>query len=484
MKARASSRPRGGILIFVLMLSAVCVLGLTGWITTISAKSKYVDALELAAQRRIAEQNGRRLAAKYASVAVMDLTTTTAFSAGVGGYIDGVANWGGISVQPWAGNTLNSTAPAAGVNRLSLGDRGAYGFSNTPPAPELALAVTGPDLTVPYRLQPKSYPSFLAGDLLMVHRLSDGTSPTITGQIEIVGRAYFHTMPNLTFGTIVAGSHAYAPEITVPGAAITDKNTNFPSQPTRAWATASGANRVGFSNVVWDSSWNASYPNDPANQTLRNKVFEGHDMFPNEYIMDGAVKDEGTKNIAYASTGPNSSGAPDQQYRVTIDLNKPQCGTVVVENARYIEFIGQNTGDPAPSEDWQTVLVVIRANDTGSQQLQRIEFKYHNQRRLVVGLSSKDPVDVNASFTGFADNQNREWRLALFAENTPMVFNLDTPSPGISSVTLQGGLSIDHNLTVLPATAFNKLILTRETDRDEMVQRLPRRLWAEVLRSE
>ena len=91
MKVLRPSRPRGGILVFALMCSAVAVLGLTYWIMTVAGRSRYVDTLQSGTKRRVARDNGRVIAARYMKARVS-------------------ARRFGRSVQPWPRHLLQRPA--------------------------------------------------------------------------------------------------------------------------------------------------------------------------------------------------------------------------------------------------------------------------------------------------------------------------------------------------------------------------------------
>ena len=200
MKSLRSSRPRGGVLVLALMCSGMAVLGLTYWIMTVGARSRHVDTMEDATKRRLARANGRTLAFRYAHLRVLPATAGTAFSRGLGTWYSGLENyeWGGVRLNSaWSGSPLRSNTGSTGVNRISPGDRGGFGLADTSGTGyDLPLQVLDGGQVVPHRWQARSYSPVLAGDLLVVHAPASNATPvTLTGAIQVNGRAHLHDAP-------------------------------------------------------------------------------------------------------------------------------------------------------------------------------------------------------------------------------------------------------------------------------------------------
>lgn len=464
------------------MISAVGVLGFAGWISIITAKSKYADTLADAALRRIAENNGRRLAAHYAATVVLNHDSGEAITAGIGGYDGSTFVWGGFHMPSWSTNgMLNSMAETAGINRFSPGDRGSYGLAEG--ERDIMFTVAN---GISYRLQPKSYSPLLAGDLLNVYARPDGSTPRIEGYFNVEGRTYFHKRPaNPPEDFITTHAFVYEAGESIPADYHTTTNSNLPSLATRAWAlppTAAFPPLPLRSQVIWTPGWNInSYP--PDGFTLVNKVFAGrHPNFWSEYIIDGGSSN--SSNPAYTSTGINESGEESQRYRVKIDLTQEQCGVIVVKNARYLEITGLENNAADPNDEWQTVLIVVRAFEPGLERLQRIELKNNNIRRVVLALSAESWGDPSTSVElVFTEPSTQQWRLALFSEGTPLKFSFDNEASSVSNIILTGGIAVNDDLIVSPNSAFSVITLKRDLAAEKLVQRLPRRQWVEVIRN-
>jgi hypothetical protein len=472
MKLLRPSRPRGGILVFALMCSAVAVLGLTYWIMAVAGRSRYVDTLQASAKRRLARDNGRVLATRYVHARVLPAAAGGTFSRGFGEYYSGLQNyeWGGVSLAlAWSGSPLASNTGSTGVNRISYGDR--YGFGLTDALGnglDLPLNILDGDDAWTYRWQARSYSPVLSGDLLVVHvpdADSSAASTTITGVVNVNGRAYFHNASEnagATPGDAVVFRAYGSPGPGWGALAPTDAMvTNYPPISTLAWAVA-GAALPGVSNVVWDTA-------TPGN-SLRNKVLDTRTI-PAIYTVDGATSS--TSSNGYSSDGLGT---------VTVDLTNPTLDGVVVQNVQTIEFVGQATDTTwADVAGYPTALVVVHRSATDTFVPTTFNFRNKNNRRLAVGVRCEtDPAPVTLNFpeadqaiAGVGPN----WRLVLMLEQTPVIF---APAGGTLNIT--GGITTDRGFTA-PGSP-GALNLYRETSPIGLSTKTGRRSWAEGFRAD
>jgi len=468
MKALRPSRPRGGILVLALMCSGLAVLGLTYWIMTVGARSRYVDTMEDATKRRVARANGRTLAFRYAHLRVLPATGGTAFSRGLGTWYSGLENyeWGGVRLNSaWSGSPLRSNTGSTGINRISPGDRAGFGLADSAGTGyDLALQVLDGGQSVPHRWQARSYSPMLAGDLLVVHApASPATAVALTGSIQVNGRAHFQAAasssltvdPTVTFNAY--GSQGPA----LPSLASTDRLvSNYPPVHALTW-TVAGTPVAGQSRVIWEES--------VPGFSLRNKVLDTRTV-PAIYVVNGAVNSTGSNG--YSSDGLGT---------VTIDLGNPTLDSVVVENVRTIEVIGQSTALTwSDVAGFPTALVVVRRGPADVFIPTAVNFRNKNNRRVVfsVRCESDPPAPVTLSFPE-ANQASAEvgpdWRMVLVLEQTPVAF-----SAAGGTLNLTGGISTDRSVAA-PA-APGTLRLFREFGPVGLSTKTPRRAWAEGFR--
>ncbi|MGI8602802.1 MAG: hypothetical protein ACR2OZ_07350 [Verrucomicrobiales bacterium] len=256
MKATSTSRTRGAVLVFALLCSAVAVLGLTGWIITVTARGQYIDELSKGTKRRIARENGRIIATRHVQRRVLPASQGDTFSRGIGAYFPsdeeaGTANnyeWGGVELtSSWSGSILSSATFNVGVNRISYGDTGGFGL-RTPDGVgrDLLMSLLDGSQRWSYRWQARSYSPVLTGDLLVVHRPPAGISEVaVTGNLVIHGRAFFWMGPDAVNQPNVDAA-VWFESYATSGRALTsrvptnDVVTNYPPVSHLTWASTVG----------------------------------------------------------------------------------------------------------------------------------------------------------------------------------------------------------------------------------------------------
>ena len=429
-------RPRGAVLVFALLISAVAVLGLTYWSLTVAARARYVEGQTQAVKRRIARDNGRVLARNWTERQVLSKTDGTSFSRGIGTYYSATDtyDWGGIEMNStWTGSTLASNTPCVGVNRISLANGAGFGLRTAAnQGLDLPLHILDGNNDWNYRWQARSYPAFCAGDLLAIHNPSETpvNAPVVAGTWNVHGRGCLWYAGNS--GTYDAtrlsfdrGYLSDAPITVFKNAGI--RLSNYPPvfNYTHGW-TGSLPSVGGSLNVVWND-------NSPG-FTLKNRALDGKTT-PSNYIVKGD-----TASTSYNGFTSNGSGG------VTVDLNNNTLSDVVIENCTTIDLTGQST-----TTEWSTantlpaVLIVYHETATSPLQLWTVRISGKNNRRLIFALR-KETGETSVAFN-FLDADTTKagtganYRLMLVAEKTPLTFTY----PG-SGVNITGGIMTDRGL--------------------------------------
>jgi len=491
MRPLRPARPRGGILVLALLCSSIAVLGLTYWVMTVGARSRYVDTIEDAAHRRLARSHGRSLAFRYVQRRVLPATQGHPFLAGFGEWNHDRQQpaWGGTRLAtPWSNSPLASNTGSTGINRLSPGDRAGFGLADTfGQGYDLPLEILDGQQTVRHRWQARSYSPALAGDLLVVHTPDPATSPpatpvALTGSIQVNGRAHFHHAgdPGLSVDRAITFNGYSTRGPALPGRPPTNYPPVYslawsagepPAQSQSPWSGASPRHGVdpwtGASRVIWDQS-------DPG-----APVFSLRQKIPNTREVSGWYQLD--SNNGYSSDGRGT---------VTINLDSPTLDSVIVTHARLIRVIGQLDETAwLKAPELPTLLVVVRNAPSpsppedappGADTLAEISFEHKNNRRLVFAVSSQSdpetPVPLrfpqaNLPEAGVGPN----WRLILTLEQTPVSFDVAG-----GSLTLRGGLSTDRSLHA--PSAPGGLTLERDLGPVGLTTKTPRRAWSEGFR--
>ena len=370
--------PRGAILVFALMCSAVAVIGMTYWIATVAARGQYVELLTESGKRRLARENGRAISTRHVRARVLGAEAGVAASRGLGTYYSGTDNydWGGADLtSSWSGSSLSSLTSSIGINRISYGDITGFGLRMPDgTALDLPFSVLDGRHRWSYRWQARSYSPVLSGDLLVVHRPPTGSPDVaISGGIAVHGRAFFWvdgSNPSVD-ATVACESYATSGPAIATLAAAGVPLSNYPPVWNLTWTSTSATGDAGFSNVVWDA-------NSPGN-SLRNKALDSKTL-PALHLVDGGVAS--TSSNGYSSDGTGT---------VSVDLSNPTLDVVVVENAATLQLRGQSTATAwADVATYPSVLVVYHQAAGSTHSLSAIQCLDKNNRRVVLGVK-KDP---------------------------------------------------------------------------------------------
>ncbi len=463
MKNHRSKPPRGGVLVFALLCTAVAVVGLTYWIMTVAARGKYIDTQYDAVKRRVSMDNARRMATRYMNLRVVPASAGSTFTRGIGTYFSGTQNydWGGITLgSAWAGSTLASQTYSTGVNRTSFGDKSGFGLrTGTGSGYDLPIQILDGYGAHLYRWQARSYSPQLGGDLLVVHNPVGGGSPALDGVITVSGRAHFYNasaggtlgsgVTFTSYGSLGAGwGSLVSTDVMV---------SNYPPVHNLTWASTAGGAVPGVSNVVWDDA--------SPGYSLKNKVLDNKTV-PALYTVNGA-------SAVTSSNGYTSDGAG----LVTIDLNNATLDSLVIQNVQTLEITGQSTNVQwTDAAVLPTVLLVVHRTSADTYPLTTVRCRYKNNRRLVLALRSEvasssatiEYPEANDPMAGVG----AEWKTVFAIEQIATTFSVAG-----GTLNLTGGISTDANITAPPSPGA--LNLFRENVPLGLNSKSPRRAWAE-----
>ncbi len=466
-------RPRGAVLVFALLISAVAVLGLTYWSLTVAARARYVEGQTQAVKRRIARDNGRVLARSWTERRVLADTDGTAFSRGIGTYFTATDSydWGGIEMNStWSGPTLQSNTACVGVNRISLANGSGFGLRTAAnQGLDLPLHLLDGNNDWSYRWQARSCSAFLAGDLLSIHNPSETpvNAPVVAGTWNVHGRGcLWHAGNSGTYNaSTLSFDKGYLSDAPIPAFANAGiRLSNYPPVLNRTYAwTGSEPSVAGSLNVVWNDA--------SPGYTLKNRALDGKTT-PSNYTVKGD-----TASTSYNGFSSNGSGG------VTVDLNNATLSDVVIENCTTIDLTGQST-----TTEWSTantlpvVLIVYHETASSPLQLWTVRISGKNNRRLIFAIRKESGetsvafnfLDANTTKAGTGPN----YRLMLIAEKTPLTFTYSG-----NAVNLTGGIMTDRGLTG-DAGSGNSISLYRETEPQSLAVKAPRRVWAEGFRAD
>jgi hypothetical protein len=467
MKISHPRQPRGSILVFALLCSAVAVLGMTYWIATVAGRGNYVATLHDGAKRRMARENARIIATRYAQARVLPDSAGDMFSRGLGSYYAATDNyeWGGTELTAaWNGSVLSSVTPSIGINRISYADTAGFGLRTNDENQtgfDLPMLLMDGSQKRSYRWQARSYSPALAGDLFVVYRPPAGAPEVdISGSIAVHGRAYFWMgasgptiASSVTFDTYATSGSALASMV-----ATDFVPSNYPPIYNLSSTSTSGPATAGYSNVVWD-------PNSPG-YSLRNKALDEQPM-PALYMVNGAT-------VSTSSNGYSSDGLGT----VSIDLSSPTLEFVVVENASTLRLTGQTTATTwADVASYPSVLIVYHQAAGSTYNLTTIQMAEKNNRRLVLGVKKDENLAaVTIDFPDAATAKagvGPEWRMIAHLESTPATITYTG-----STLNLTGGLATDRSLSA-PSDSGRILHIYREAVPLGLTSKTPRRAWVE-----
>lgn len=472
MKALRRSNARGAILVFALLTSAVAVVAMAFWISTISTRARYVDVLHSAVSRRLARENARLIATRYVQTRVIPAETGAMLTRGLGTFYPTTGNyqWGGFRLNTnWAGSTLSSTAENIGVNRISYGPAGTFGeksgyglVDGSGVARDLPITLLDGNLGWDYRWQARSFSPALSGDLLVIHRPPAGLpEPSITGNFNLAGRLFVwmgaSSQPAVP-ATVVFQSYGTSGPPLSSRVSTDIVPTNYPPVYHLAWVNSRTTPGLGRLNVVWDD--------ESPGHSLRNKVLDSKTT-PSLFIVDGGRSS--SSSFGYTSDGSGT---------VSVDLSNSTLSGVVVENASTLRLIGQSTTSAwSAAATAPTAIVVYRQAAGATYNLQRIRCEGKNNRRVVLGVRKETPnlltqidfVDASSSAAGVGP----EWRLLMNIERTPASITFTG-----NRLNLKGGIVTDSPLT--GPSGSNILYIYRETSPGGLPTRDARRAWSEA----
>ncbi len=455
-------RSAGSTILMGLAIMAMATLGISAWVSLISARASYIEGMEVSANHRIAKMNAHATAAEYlyenfltksgtagttitlpggqGTVTVPSSTLTPLASVTLPGgtVVTGMANGPGYHVLLPVSNTIN------------------VDHDNDPGTAAIASTYTRN-----YFL--KSRAPQLAGDLMVMHK------PTTTwwvdndldGQLRIYGNTILwaaespHTADNRVRSERYI---TYTPA--TPNGADRIKNlgggwgppTNYALMPTTGGDIGSGNGYYGGLNVI--------DPGPAAAWSMKNKLLSG------SYIsLSGDVNFD-------SGRGARSDGAGV----IDITLGDIHLTNVLIgDHVHTINFRGQTSdADFADAGLRGAIMVVAIQSSASTRDIGEINFYGRNNRRLALGVKREDLNTDQIDLAFRNADENPSWRLVLTAENYRMR-EASTPN---GTVTMYGGVRTDRDFR-WDNSSSKILEIRRETDPKLLERLVPRTAWLE-----
>ena len=404
--SKKNASESGGVIIVALLICAMGALGITAWVSILDARNGQVNSIEVAVARRIRAENGRAAAKEYFYRNVVTKSSGAAYTGTLAG------GWGSFTIAAWGAG-----APMASISISPMNQFGPVPYGSYTKNFSVTINDGVSDLTNLFRVRSGS--PMLGGDLLTLHTptLTPGATNTITGPINVLGRAVIWTGE--------------------PPANVSDLDAEQYVNPDGAGLTLLLDSPAG--GVVMPDN----FPLAP----VTNNEYGGAAYGGKLNVVDGGVGNEENSILAKMSSPllvegsvslPLTNGVTcDGAGLVEIQLDDPNLQNLEIRDADRIYLTGQTNATLANVARVLPPVTIVSVR-TSVLQRELVNFRIfdNNYRRLNVGL--KKLVGNQALAFSF-DNlsiKNPTCRMLLVLENTPTIFgNVYT-----GDITIQGGL--------------------------------------------
>ena len=460
------SKVSGATILMGLMVMAFGTIGLTAWVSILSARSEQVRNYEFQISHRISKLNTESIIKQsiYNNCLNSDKRTFKLYR---------VPNKNDVAiVRGTNGSTFLSKVSPEKYLRIGQGNGGGFQssvlasiFTKRRNSGNINL-VEGPNHFLKnYYLRSRS--PILSGDLLVMHRPinSWNLNRKLSGNIHVYGNSMLWNLSELKIGDKIRTASYAIPGISNDVSVKPLKNLqdefiaplNFPIKAHTTGIDAEGSSYSGVLDVI--------DPGKFAPWSVKSAVEE----LANVRVNGSAVYNRGR--------GVMSDGSGI----VNVDLGSPFLTNVIIGgNVKELHFNGQSGFVFSRADQLPAVVIIMDDSSGSSFNLSKIFFHGKNMRRLVVCVKKRIDLAMYPVDYAFTDKSgNTVWRMILIAENTHLVAANDDIAFG--DFNLIGGISTDRSFE-WSNNIEKRLVIKREASPGFLEYLAPRTAWLESFR--
>jgi len=517
------TRPAGAAMLVALMFVAVSCIALAAWIHLIAARGRQADSSTDSIQRHIGWLNMGSVQQQYMLSWAMRDKTTGADGTGstrVASAATPVAGWGGISSAAYTGlKAFRSLNRAAGGNA-------AYPFNNLVPLPTTnsdvyferlsATSDSAQTQSVSMYAYLKTYPAFLLGDLLILHKRPAGVNDYyMSDNIQVNGRVVIHdeiaeagnlraeSCLNLTkTGTNSTDNIAATAVILPQNLPTTPRVTNGGYGSALTGTGASTAVTNGTLNLVHNDNFAPgsirnlleSLPpnkwmkithnttvagNTTTTQSLRTYQLDTNSSsssYSGSATSEIQIRHEASGSYLYGlAPSPSTQANTDYSSSPTPRLNVAVIRLPVLTRHVCIEggveqlvIEGTTTSTAfAAANNQPPIIICIDQTPSDTKTLRDIRFVGENNRRLILAIKGAGTTAGAEYYTDFVSNvtsgsgtSDLDWRIMWINENRRPYIDINTAG---LKLRIKGGMRTDRAVNFVPAGSDARVFFDRET---------------------
>ena len=449
-----------------LMVMAFGTIGITAWVSILSARSEQVRNYEFQISHKISKLNTESIIKQsiYDNCLNSDKRTFKLYR---------VPNKNDVAiVRGTNGSTFLSKVNPEKYLRIGQGNGG--GFQSSVLASIFTKRRNSSNMNFgegpnhfPRNYYLRSRSPILSGDILIMHRPinSWNLKRNLFGNIYVDGNSVLWNPSKLNIGEkiktksyVIAGMRNG--ENVQPIKNLQDEfiaPLNFPIKAHTSGIDTEGSSYSGVLDVI--------DPKKSAPWSVTNIV----DELANVKVNGRAVYNRGR--------GVTSDG----NGIIRVDLGSPFLTNVIIEgNVKELHFNGQSEFVFSRADQLPAVVIIMNDSAGSFFNLNKIRFHGKNMRRLVVCVKktielASYPVDY-----AFTDKSSKTiWRMILVAENVHLIATNDDISQG--DFNLIGGISTDRSFE-WSNDRGKRLVIKRESSSGFLEYLAPRTAWLESFR--
>ena len=449
-----------------LMVMAFGTIGITAWVSILSARSEQVRNYEFQISHEISKLNTESIIKQsiYDNCLNSDKRTFKLYR---------VPNKNDVAiVRGTNGSTFLSKVNPEKYLRIGQGNGGGFQssvlasiFTKRKNSSNVNFVVGPNHFPKNYYLRSRS--PILSGDILIMYRPIDSWNleRNLFGNIYVDGYSVFWNPSKLNIGPKIKTKSYVIPGIRDEETVQPVKNLqdnfiaplNFPIKAHTNGIDNEGSSYSGVLDVI--------DPKNSAPWSVTNVV----DELANVKVNGRAVYNRG-RGVASDGNGI-----------ISVDLGSPFLTNVIIEgNVKELHFNGQSEFVFSRADQLPAVVIIMNDSIGSSFNLNKISFHGRNMRRLVVCLKKGIELAAHPVDYAFTDKSgNTIWRMILVAENVHLVAANDDISRG--DFNLIGGISTDQSFE-WPNDREKRLVIKRESSPGFLEYIAPRTAWLESFR--